>query len=70
MNCVLPAHTKTHLYCVCLDRNGNCRPDDCEDADPGDNTDICYVEMDKNPDSPRVLNGFAVYDGDNGNGEG
>jgi len=47
--------------------NGNCDlPYDvnCIDADPMDNTDICYVDMSRSPASSRVNGGFAVFPGD------
>eukprot|EP00565_Helicotheca_tamesis_P003147 CAMPEP_0185724416 /NCGR_PEP_ID=MMETSP1171-20130828/906_1 /TAXON_ID=374046 /ORGANISM="Helicotheca tamensis, Strain CCMP826" /LENGTH=404 /DNA_ID=CAMNT_0028392267 /DNA_START=33 /DNA_END=1247 /DNA_ORIENTATION=+ len=55
------------------DNNGNCaRPYDtnCVDADPGDNTDVCYVDMSRSSGSVHVDAGFALYDGDNDAGEG
>lgn len=55
------------------DNNGNCaRPYDerCVNADPGDNTDICYVDMSRDKDSAHTDGGFALYPGDNNNGEG
>ena len=47
------------------DGNGNCaEPYDqnCVDADPADNTDVCYVDMERSPESNRVEKGFAVFD--------
>jgi len=49
------------------DNNGNCdTPYDtnCVDADPGDNTDLCYVDMEKAPQSARVAGGYAVFPDD------
>lgn len=47
------------------DNNGNCAtPYDerCVDADPGDNTDLCAVDMSRStPDSTHVDGGFAVF---------
>lgn len=50
------------------DNNGNCakRYDtNCVDADPGDNTDLCYVDMEKAPTSARVAGGYAIFPDDN-----
>lgn len=56
------------------DNNGNCaKPYDtnCVDADPGDNTDLCAVDMDRSSSkSTKVSGGFSLFDGDNANGEG
>mmetsp|Transcript_2528 Transcript_2528/g.3531 ORF Transcript_2528/g.3531 Transcript_2528/m.3531 type:complete len:379 (+) Transcript_2528:121-1257(+) len=49
------------------DNNGNCNtPYDtnCEDADPGDNTDLCYVDMENAPGSARVAGGYAIFPDD------
>eukprot|EP00542_Grammatophora_oceanica_P015891 CAMPEP_0194033796 /NCGR_PEP_ID=MMETSP0009_2-20130614/6331_1 /TAXON_ID=210454 /ORGANISM="Grammatophora oceanica, Strain CCMP 410" /LENGTH=431 /DNA_ID=CAMNT_0038674521 /DNA_START=96 /DNA_END=1391 /DNA_ORIENTATION=+ len=49
------------------DDNGNCAEpydENCVDADPADNTDICYVDMERSPDSNNVGGGFAVYPGE------
>ena len=46
------------------DNNGNCaEPYDqnCVDANPADNTDICYVDMPRSPGSNHVNGGFAIY---------
>uniref|UniRef100_A0A7S4QR51 Uncharacterized protein n=1 Tax=Ditylum brightwellii TaxID=49249 RepID=A0A7S4QR51_9STRA len=55
------------------DNNGNCAKaydTNCVDADPGDNTDICYVDMSRSGGSAHVDAGFALYPGDNNDGEG
>lgn len=55
------------------DNNGNCAtPYDanCVDADPGDNTDICYVDMSRDKDSAHTDGGFTLFPGDNSGGEG
>jgi len=55
------------------DNNGNCdTPYDvnCRDADPADNTDICYVNMTESKRSNHVNNGFAIYANDDAKGEG
>lgn len=55
------------------DNNGNCATlydTNCVNADPGDNTDLCYVDMERNPEAAGVDGGFAIYPGDNNNGEG
>uniref|UniRef100_A0A7S2V6L9 Ricin B lectin domain-containing protein n=1 Tax=Fibrocapsa japonica TaxID=94617 RepID=A0A7S2V6L9_9STRA len=47
------------------DNNGDCAtPYDvgCADANPVDNTDICYVDMSKAPQSSRVAHGFAIFE--------
>lgn len=52
------------------DNNGNCAtPYDtnCVDADPGDNTDLCYVDMSRDKDAANTDGGFALYPGDDGN---
>merc|ERR1719188_1374214 len=49
------------------DNNRNCKtPYDerCLDADPGDNTDLCAVDMTRSGDSPHVNDGFAIFQGD------
>jgi hypothetical protein len=49
------------------DDNGNCEePYDvnCVDADPADNTDICLVDMERAPESSRVVGGFAIFPDD------
>merc|ERR1719188_158187 len=46
------------------DGNGNCAtPYDerCLDADPGDNTDLCAVDMSRSGDSPHIDDGFSIY---------
>jgi len=55
------------------DNNGNCaKPYDtnCVNADPADNTDLCYVDMSRQSRAPGTDGGFAIYPGDNNNGEG
>lgn len=55
------------------DNNGNCaKPYDtnCVNADPADNTDLCYVDMARNKSAPGTDGGFAIYPGDNADGEG
>eukprot|EP00584_Thalassiosira_punctigera_P001489 CAMPEP_0172534068 /NCGR_PEP_ID=MMETSP1067-20121228/6567_1 /TAXON_ID=265564 ORGANISM="Thalassiosira punctigera, Strain Tpunct2005C2" /NCGR_SAMPLE_ID=MMETSP1067 /ASSEMBLY_ACC=CAM_ASM_000444 /LENGTH=392 /DNA_ID=CAMNT_0013318807 /DNA_START=59 /DNA_END=1237 /DNA_ORIENTATION=+ len=55
------------------DNNGNCaKPYDtnCVDADPADNTDLCYVDMSRDKSAPGTDGGFALYPGDNADGEG
>lgn len=46
------------------DDNGNCEDDDCKDADPADNTDICWVDLESSPGSNHVEDGFALFEGD------
>jgi hypothetical protein len=51
------------------DNNGNCDDPydtDCLDADPADNTEICMVDMSRSPTSSRTEDGFAVFDGEEG----
>ena len=46
------------------DDNGNCATpyeENCVDADPADNTDICYVDMSRAPESSRTERGFAIF---------
>jgi len=55
------------------DGNGDCdTPYDtnCVDADPADNTDLCYVDMSRAQTSSRVQRGYAVFPGDDDQGEG
>jgi hypothetical protein len=47
------------------DANGNCATpydENCLDANPADNVDVCYVDMTKAPGSSRVEGGFAIYE--------
>lgn len=47
------------------DHNGNCATpydENCVDANPADNTDICYVDMARAPTSSRTSDGFAVFE--------
>jgi len=49
------------------DNNGNCKKPydtDCVDADPADNTDICYVDFARAPTSSRTTDGFALFEGE------
>ena len=49
------------------DNNGNCATpydEKCVDANPGDNTDICYVDMSRSPTSSRTTDGFSLFEGD------
>merc|ERR1719190_85547 len=49
------------------DNNGNCKTpydENCLDADPGDNTDLCAVDMSRSTnDSVHVDDGFALFPG-------
>jgi hypothetical protein len=47
------------------DNNGNCKTpyeEDCSDADPADNTDICYLDMANSPTSGRTPGGWAIFE--------
>lgn len=49
------------------DNNGNCATpydEDCVDADPGDNTDLCYVDMADGAASSHIAGGFAIFPDD------
>lgn len=49
------------------DNNGNCATpydENCVDADPGDNTDLCYVDMSNAPQSAHVAEGIAIFEDD------
>lgn len=49
------------------DNNGDCAEpydENCVDADPGDNTDLCYVDMSDAPQSAHVAEGIAVFPDD------
>lgn len=55
------------------DVNGNCAEqydDQCVNADPADNTDLCYSDAARAPSSPHVAGGFGIFSGDNDEGEG
>ena len=55
------------------DNNGNCAKqydDNCVDKDPGDNTDLCYVDMSRAPLFNKGTAGFMTFPGDNNDGEG
>lgn len=46
------------------DNNGNCNTpydSNCVDADPSDNTDLCYVNMANAPGSAHVAGGYAIF---------
>jgi hypothetical protein len=46
------------------DKNGNCKEpyeEKCVDADPADNTDICYHDMENSPTSSRTEKGFNIF---------
>lgn len=43
------------------DNDGNCDANDCDDADPADNTDVCYVDLHDSPQSNHVDGGWALY---------
>lgn len=61
----------TVMCCFTVDRqagdgNGDCATpyaDNCANANPGDNTDLCYVDMTRSPTSAKKNVGFAVYEG-------
>jgi translation initiation factor IF-1 len=46
------------------DNNGNCADGNCDDADPADNTDLCYVDMSKSQRSAHVRDGYSIYKDD------
>lgn len=49
------------------DNNGNCATpydENCVDADPGDNTDLCYVDMAEGARSSHIAGGFAIFPDD------
>jgi len=49
------------------DNNGNCDTpydDNCVDEDPGDNTDLCYVDMTDGAASSHIAGGFAIFPDD------
>jgi len=49
------------------DNNGNCATpydDNCVDANPADNTDICYVDMERSSTSSRTTDGFSLFEGE------
>eukprot|EP00559_Dactyliosolen_fragilissimus_P009915 CAMPEP_0184858592 /NCGR_PEP_ID=MMETSP0580-20130426/3677_1 /TAXON_ID=1118495 /ORGANISM="Dactyliosolen fragilissimus" /LENGTH=338 /DNA_ID=CAMNT_0027354821 /DNA_START=273 /DNA_END=1289 /DNA_ORIENTATION=+ len=46
------------------DDNGNCATpydENCVDEDPADNTDICYVDMERSQGSSHVAGGHAIF---------
>mmetsp|Transcript_31451 Transcript_31451/g.57611 ORF Transcript_31451/g.57611 Transcript_31451/m.57611 type:complete len:1535 (+) Transcript_31451:73-4677(+) len=56
------------------DNNGNCAKaydENCVDKDPADNTDLCFVDLERGNASTGVdSTGPIVYSGDNNDGEG
>lgn len=49
------------------DNNGNCATpydDNCVNADPGDNTDLCYVDMTDGSASSHIAGGFSIFPDD------
>jgi len=49
------------------DGNGSCATpyeENCVDADPAGNTDICYHDMENSPISSRTPGGFSLFEGD------
>jgi hypothetical protein len=51
------------------DNNGNCETpydEQCVDADPADNTDICYHDYANSPTASRTPGGFSIFNGDEG----
>jgi len=59
-------HSQSVMCCWVQDRqagdgNGNCEDDDCEEADPMDNTDICYNDFKAAHLSNHVRGGFSIY---------
>lgn len=47
------------------DNNGNCDTpydENCVDSDPADNTDVCYVDMERAPTSSRTRQGYAIFE--------
>lgn len=49
------------------DNNGNCDTpydENCVDADPGDNTDLCYVDMSDGAESSHIAGGFSIFPDD------
>lgn len=43
------------------DNNGNCADNDCKNADPADNTNVCYMDLDKAAASNHVEGGYGIY---------
>lgn len=50
--------------------DGNCEEDDCKDADPADNTNVCYHELEGSAGSSHVAGGDAIYTLNDGEDEG
>merc|ERR1719510_2147348 len=49
------------------DAHGQCAmpyEDNCANADPEDDTDVCYVDMSNSPHSSHVKGGISVFPGD------
>mmetsp|Transcript_26365 Transcript_26365/g.60275 ORF Transcript_26365/g.60275 Transcript_26365/m.60275 type:complete len:138 (+) Transcript_26365:659-1072(+) len=44
--------------------------ENCVNAAPADNTDLCYVDMKRHARASGTDGGFALYPGDNADGEG
>jgi len=51
------------------DNNGNCADNDCDDADPADNTDVCYHDASRSPASAHVANGIMFFGDDYDEGD-
>ena len=41
--------------------DGDCEEDDCKDADPADNTNVCYVDLEAGSQSSHVGGGDAIF---------
>jgi len=46
------------------DNNGNCADGNCDNANPGDNTDLCLVDMSRSQKSSHVRDGYSLYPDD------
>ena len=66
-NCELNAVNCCWVQDVVAEGNGDgdCEvpyDENCVNANPMDNTDVCYVDMSRSPTSNRVRSGFALYE--------
>jgi len=57
---------RTAMCCFVADRqfddgNGNCAENDCDDADPNDNSDLCYTDFTRSKGSAHVKDGYSIY---------
>ena len=57
---------RTAMCCFVADRqfndnNGNCDENNCDDADPKDNSNLCYADFTRSEESAHVEDGYSIY---------